>query len=138
MRILAVLTSGSAACGVEVEPMECMGAQHFAIGMTVTSTDGRTVTLEAADPAPVDVGENRWTLGITTVDGAPATGLSPMVRPFMPMHGHGLDTTHFAGTEAADGSYIIEVFDLIMPGLWEFHVELSDDDVAMFALCAEG
>ena len=34
----------------------------------------------------------------------------------------------------------VAMFDLIMPGLWEFTVDLSGDgsDAALFALCAEG
>jgi len=123
---------------MDMMTMDCTGAEDFALGMQAISDDGLVVTLESAEPAPVDVGDNAWTLSVSDDQGEPVTGLAPQVRPFMPLHGHGLSPTHYAGTEAEEGMYEFETFDLIMPGLWELNVELSDDDTATFALCAEG
>ncbi len=118
--------------------MDCTGAQEFRLGLTVSTDAGLDVTLESAVPAPIDVGDNQWTLAIANADGSAATGLEPRVRPFMPLHGHGVSPETYAGTETSDGVYEIETFDLIMPGLWNLHVELPSGDAAMFSLCAEG
>ncbi|MEN0063653.1 MAG: FixH family protein [Myxococcota bacterium] len=141
----SVLFLGLVACDEEPAPaaeqwtVDCTGAQAFQLGMTVTSPAGVTVALEDAAPAPLDVGDNAWTLSVTDAGGAPLTGLTPLVRPWMPLHGHGVSPTHYPGEEVADGVYQVEIFDVIMPGLWEFHVELNDQgDEATFALCAEG
>lgn len=123
--------------GSYVVTADCTGAQDFIEGMEVTSTLGHTVALASASPAPPDVGDNTWSLQISTTDG-PAVGLEVRVRPWMPLHGHGLSPATYAGTEAADGVYDVEVFDVIMPGLWEFKVELGEGDEAVFPLCAAG
>lgn len=140
MSILAAFLVG---CAEDPMPqqewtVDCTGAASFSLGMTTTSPAGLTVALMTAEPAPVDVGDNQWSLMITDAAGQPVTGLSPMIRPFMPLHGHGVSPERYAGTEGADGTYSFESFDVIMPGLWDFHVELSPTDEALFSLCAEG
>lgn len=123
--------------GSFVVTADCTGAEPFAEGMEAVSVQGRTVVLSGASPAPPDVGDNTWTL-IVQDDTGPLSGLGVSVRPWMPLHGHGLSPARYAGTEASPGTYSVEVFDVIMPGLWEFWVELDDGDEAMFPLCAEG
>lgn len=99
------------------------------------------MTVATADPDPPDVGDNAWTLAVTDADG-PLDGLAPRVTPWMPEHGHGLVPPDCAGADQGDGSYVVETFDLIMPGLWEFTVDLAADgvapDTALFRFCAEG
>lgn len=143
MRIIPTLAGlALVACGDGSEtPMfefDCTGAQAFALPMTVQTAGDLEVTLQHAQPAPIDVGDNTWTLAITTSDGDPAIGLEPRIRPWMPLHGHGVSPVDYGGTEVSEGTYEMETFDLIMPGLWELHVELPDGDAAVFALCAEG
>ena len=123
--------------GSYVVTADCTGAETFVEGMEVTSTGGYIVALASASPAPPDVGDNTWTLQIRTTDG-PATGLEVRLRPWMPLHGHGLSPATYAGTEVSDGTYDIEMFDVIMPGLWEFKVEIGEGDEAVFPLCAAG
>ena len=124
----------------------CDGADTYVAGLSkTTSGSGATVILEAADPTPPDVGDNRWTLRVEA-DGAGIAGLPVVVEPWMPLHGHGLVPPEYAAADLGEGGYEVEPFDLIMPGLWEFRVRLaagpSDSgagpDEALFRFCAEG
>ncbi|MBX2801491.1 MAG: FixH family protein [Myxococcales bacterium] len=141
---LAVLVACSGD-GVDLEPpgltTDCTGAEVFVAGMQTESEQGHMVSLMTAAPAPPDVGDNTWTISISD-DSGPVTGLPLVVRPWMPLHGHGLSPATYAGTDNGDGTYDIEMFDVIMPGLWEFNVDLAPgeepSDVAVFPLCAEG
>ena len=110
--------------------------------MAATSTLGQTVRIAQAQPTPPDVGDNAWTLEITDASGAPLSGLAVDVQPWMPLHGHGLSPARYAAADLGGGTYDVESFDLIMPGLWEFTVDLAAggeaEDTAMFVLCAQG
>ena len=145
--VLAVSVLVGCGGGVDLDPgtnlptTDCTGAEAFVAGMTATSTLGHAVALIEASPAPPDVGDNAWTVEVTDADG-PAIGLSVELVPWMPLHGHGLSPPAYAGTDEGDGRYTLAPFDLIMPGLWEFTVDLDPGgdvpNTALFALCAEG
>lgn len=128
--------------GPTTEPAECAGAGPFTAGMTAGSTLGNTVAIVEAAPTPPDVGDNTWVLEVRDSSGSPLPGLVVDVEPWMPLHGHGLTPAHYAAADLGDGRYEVDVFDLIMPGTWEFTVDLAagggDEDTALFALCAEG
>ena len=124
---------------------DCTGADTFVAGMEMPTEVGEAagehmVRLLEATPAPPDVGDNDWVVEVVDLEGAAVAGLDVSVRPFMPLHGHGLSPAAYAGADQGDGTYVIERFDLIMPGLWEFTVDVSGDasETALFALCAEG
>jgi YtkA-like len=141
MRWVAVFCVG---CVVELEPTtpddgpDCAGAQVFTVGMQATTPSGVTVRIAAASPAPPDVGDNTWTLELEDASGAPLTGASPVVTPWMPLHGHGLAPSEYFCVEDEAGAYVVDTFDLVMPGLWQFTVEVADGDAVQFDLCAEG
>jgi hypothetical protein len=120
---------------------DCDGAAPFSLDATATTPSGVTVGFVAAVPAPPDVGDNTWTLSLD--DGAGAVGgAAPRVIPWMPLHGHGLVPAEYVGVDAGDGVYDVPLFDLIMPGVWEFSVDLAPvgeaPDAATFTFCAEG
>lgn len=120
----------------------CAGAQDFSEGVSgATDTSGATVEIVTADPSPPDVGENVWVLRVADASG-PLTGLAPLVTPWMPLHEHGVFPADYVGTDLGDGTYDVAPFDLIMPGLWEFTVDLAPDsadgDATVFRFCAEG
>lgn len=121
---------------------DCLAAQPFTAGLAAISTSGNTVRIAQATPTPPDVGDNRWTLEIVDGAGAPLPELDVEVRPWMPLHNHGLTPARYAAVEVGGGTYSVDTFDLIMPGTWEFTVELDAEgeggDTAVFALCAEG
>ena len=141
------LTWGASACKqVELDEgndVDCTGATQFVAGMQELTENGSEVRLVQARPAPPDVDDNEWVLEVVQHDER-VDDLTVTVRPWMPLHGHGLVPDTYAGTSVGQGRYQIEVFDIIMPGLWEFHVSLASPDTgeevetATFALCAEG
>lgn len=125
--------------GVPTNPnFNCLDAQEFAVGLSATSPLGRVVSIRTATPAPPDVGDNAWVLTVVDEAGAPMGGLTPAVTPWMPLHAHGLVPADYFGAEVEPGAYEIEPFDLIMPGLWEFTVDLGAGDGVVFKFCAEG
>jgi YtkA-like len=132
------------ACVVDLEPTttnegpDCSGAQPFTVGIEATTPAGVTVRIASAAPTPPDVGDNTWTLEVVDASGAPVTGLAPVVTPWMPLHGHGLAPAEYSCVEEADGRYVVDTFDLVMPGLWQFTVEVADGDEVQFDFCAEG
>ncbi len=145
---ILALTVGCSGEGVALdgdrttEPSECAGAEPFAVGMSARSTLGNTVAIASSAPTPPNVGDNAWVLEVRDASGAPLPGLAVDVQPWMPMHDHGLSPARYAATDLGDGTYELDVFDLIMPGTWEFRVDLAaggeQDDTALFTLCAEG
>lgn len=121
---------------------DCTGSETFVAGVSHPSTvSGATVAVMQAAPTPPDVGDNAWTVSVTDGAGAPVTGLTPTLTPWMPLHAHGLTPPDYSAAETAPGAYDVEVFDLIMPGLWEFTIDLApkgEPDTAVFLFCAEG
>ncbi|MEZ5397984.1 MAG: FixH family protein [Bryobacterales bacterium] len=145
-----VLTLGATGCtgspgddtGTVDDGPDCSGASEYVDGLAETTPSGRTVKFVSATPAPPDVGDNAWTFEVLDPSGAPEAGLSLEILPWMPMHGHGLVPPTYGSTETDAGTYEIEMFDLIMPGVWQFTVDTAagteTPDEAVFMLCAEG
>ena len=122
--------------------IDCTGAEDFVAGIShPTVGSGTVVAITQATPTPPDVGDNAWTISLTDGAGAPVEGASPQLVPYMPLHGHGLVPPSYGSTPKGAGTYEVAPFDLIMPGLWEFTVELGtaeSPDAAVFQFCAEG
>lgn len=112
----------------------------FEDGFSVTSTNGSFTVAVTADAEP-DVGDNDWVLTVT--DGTnPVPAASVVVEPWMPAHGHGITPPTYIGAAGdAAGVYVVPTFNLIMPGVWEFKIDISEgmvSDTAVFTFCAEG
>ena len=124
------------------DEVDCVGADTFVAGITKTSTSGRTVAVSSALPTPPDVGDNSWAIEVTDTGGAPVEALSIEIVPWMPLHNHGLTPPTYGSIDAGGGTYDIDTFDLIMPGVWEFTVDVGvaegAPDEAIFKFCAEG
>lgn len=111
-------------------------------GMSVeTDRSSYTVSLVSALPDPPDEGVNDWVLAIEDGSG-PIQGASVIVEPWMPAHGHGVSPPTYIGAAGENpGEYVIPPFDLIMPGVWEFRINVNKNmvsDNAAFTFCAEG
>ena len=110
----------------------------FAIGLTRT---GSIVDVSVMDAMPADPirGDNGWTLGVTDDSGG-LEGVSIVVTPWMPDHGHGTPVPAEI-TEMGGGDYQITPLNLYMAGLWEvtFALELGDGstDEVMFSVCVD-
>lgn len=117
--------------------VDCLGAEPFVAGEEHMTTSGRYVAIAEAAPTPPDVGDNSWVLSVRS-DTGPVEGLTPVVTPWMPLHDHGLVPADYSATDLGGGRYQVDTFDLIMPGAWEFTVDLGGEDTAVLLLCAEG
>lgn len=112
----------------------------FAPGLVRTSSSGISITLEAADPAPPERGQNTWWLRLTGQNGTPIIGAAPTVVPYMPEHGHGPPTLP---TVTSDGGlYEVNGLNLFMPSVWQVTISPSRDagiaDQAKFTFCVDG
>ena len=119
------------------EDLDCPAAETFTIGAEKTSPGGITVKLTAADPTPPYRGLNTWTFALSDA-GGPVDGAAPAVTPFMPLHNHGLSPPTYTGAETDPGTYPIPPFDLLMPGQWQFTVDVGGGDSVMYTFCVRG
>lgn len=97
--------------------------------------------LMSADPAPPARPDNIWVIQINAMTGgmvgAPVTGASIVVTPFMPDHQHG--TAIKAQVEAMPdaGQYKLSPINLWMPGYWETTLTVSGSvsDSVVYKFC---
>ena len=99
--------------------------------ITVESAGGHYSVEVRTSPSPPRKGVNWAEYRITDASGAPVTGLSLDVSPWMPAHGHGA-TVRPSITESGAGTYTIENLLFYMSGHWELHttIDADFDDVA--------
>lgn len=128
-------TSGSAApndAGADDGAVvSCAGdprVDTYVANLTKASASGKVkVTLVASEPGPPTRGTNAWTIKVTDGAGAPMTGASITVAPFMPDHGHPSSTVPTI-TPQTDGVYSIAQLVLFMPGVWRVTIGVSTGD----------
>ncbi len=118
----------------------CGGAgETFTAGIEKPGAQGRlSFELMDSNPAPPQVGDNRWTLSITDAAGTAVEGSTVNVSPWMPAHKHP-SPKQPAVTDEGGGSYVAEPVNFNMPGVWEITIDATpatgDADSAMFAFC---
>jgi YtkA-like len=119
-------------------------AEIYEVGLSATSADGSLkVSFMHADPAPpAKVNDNTWTVRITDRRGAPVTGATITVVPFMPDHGHGSAIVPQVTSMSAAGVYQVSSLDLFMPGIWTstFTVMQTSGplETVVFTFCVDG
>ena len=147
LAILTLLLAASPACG-EDEPQ---GAEvncdletrddAYVANLEKAGTQVSVVLMESI-PAPPRKDDNTWMIRIQDEAGAPLSGLSMVVTPWMPDHGHGTLDPPIVTELSEPGEYEVNPVDLRMPGLWEVTVEVADgtglEDEVTFAFCVEG
>ena len=101
-----------------------------------------TVQLSEAVPAPPDVGDNAWVVLVVDAAGAPVSGCTADITPFMPDHGHGASAEPtWTEDTATVGQYAVDGMDFFMPGYWEITLDLDcagTADSVVYGFCAEG
>jgi YtkA-like len=101
--------------------------ETYTVGMAKSSTSG-ALTVELADalPAPPGYGPNRWVLRIKDASQNPILGADINIGLKMPEHAdHMIPGT--TGTELAGGTYEVTDLNLIMAGLYNITVEVTQD-----------
>ena len=97
----------------------------------VVANDDISLKVEAADPNPIDRGDNTWTVILSDSETNPVSDATIVLEPTMPGHGHGTFPTTFDGASGStDGSYDFGPFDLMMPGTWQLEFTITDSENA--------
>jgi YtkA-like len=127
-------TGGEGVCAVETRD------DDFAVGLSKSGSLTRA-TFVSANPAPLIKGDNTWVLDFTDLDGAPLVGLTVVVVPMMPDHGHGTPINAVVTELEQPGRYEVTPVNLFMTGYWEstFDITLAggEQDSLMFGFCVE-
>lgn len=117
-------------------------ADHYVAGMEKAGNSGKVKIKLVSTPSPPIKGVNSWTVLVTDGAGAPLSGLTMKVTPYMPDHGHGSSVKPEVSADAATaGSYKIEPVYLFMAGLWQTTIDVTtgsgQSDAAVFSFCVE-
>ena len=92
--------------------------------LTVPSASGALSVAVWWSPAQPTVGYDAAQLAITDATGAPVSGLSLTVVPFMPAHGHGASVDPQV-SETSPGVYVATPLDFFMAGHWELLTSIT-------------
>jgi hypothetical protein len=118
-------------------------ADEFVIGLERAGTAGTLdFTIMSGDPAPPIRGDNTWVVQVSAMSGgvvgAPVTGATLSVTPFMPAHQHGAGKTVIVEPMPDAGQYKLSPVNLWMPGVWETTIDASSasgTDKVVFSFC---
>jgi hypothetical protein len=93
---------------------------------SLTSDSGRlAIEVRTSPSQPPPRGELRVQLAVRdATTGAPSTGLSVSVTPWMPAMAHGTSVTPTVA-EASPGVYVVSRVDLFMPGTWQLRTDIT-------------
>ena len=150
---LASLALGAAACGSGTmtpdadEALACINSGRgdtYVIGLEHAGKSGQLdFKLMSATPAPPGFNDNTWVVQVNAmaagVVGAPVTGATITVTPFMPDHQHGTPIRALV-TEMAGGQYKLSPINLWMPGYWEITLDVqtaSAHDTVVYKFCIQ-
>lgn len=112
------------------EALACMTSGRgdtYVAGLEHPGTSGNfDVKLLSADPAPPARNLNTWVIQIVwEATGAPVTGASIVVTPFMPDHQHGAGAYTVQVQEMSGGQYQLSQINTWMPGYWEITISMD-------------
>lgn len=115
-------------------------AQKYVPGMKQQGDKGKfSVVLVAADPAPPARDDNKWTIDLLDASGAPVSGATFVVKPYMPDHRHGSSITPQIDPGKTGGEYAVSRLNLSMPGLWQITLTPTTSDgttdAIVFSFC---
>ena len=147
--LAAASCGGGGAPGADAdEALACMTSGRgdtYAVGLQHTGMNALYVfKLMSAMPAPPGRNLNVWVIQISwEATGAPVTGASLTVTPFMPdhQHGPGAYTPQVMEQQATPGQYQISDINTWMPGYWEITIDAKTpgtvpvEDTAVFKFC---
>jgi hypothetical protein len=143
LAVAAAPACGSGNAAPDMQTIGCTNdprAQTYMPGMQTAGSAGHWhFTLVSSAPSPPAKGTNSWVVDITDESGAPVTGATLTVTPWMPDHGHG--TSVVPVITPTGESYTIDPLYLFMPGLWRVTISGQDGsvtDTGVFTFCIQG
>jgi hypothetical protein len=113
-----------AGCGQASVPAAAALVFQGAPALTVASASGQLSIGIWWSPAQPTVGYDATQLAITDSTGAPVTGLTLTIIPWMPAHGHGASVEPTV-SETAPGIYVATPLDFFMAGNWELMTSIA-------------
>lgn len=143
---VAACRGGDAAPDAD-EALACMTSgrgDSYVVGLERPGVGGALdFKLMSATPAPPGFNDNTWIIQINTMSagvvGAPATGASLIVTPFMPDHQHGTLKVNVEAMPDA-GQYKLTPINMWMPGYWETTIDVqvgSVRDRVVYGFCIQ-
>ena len=152
--IISLAITAAAACGSGNAPpdadeaLACMTAGRgdtYVVGLEHPGQAGLLdFKLLTATPSPPMRNFNTWTIQINAMSsgvvGAPATGASLIVTPFMPDHQHGAGAYTPQIKELTDGKYEVSQINTWMPGYWEITLDVQAGavhDTVVYKFCIQ-
>src|SRR5580704_6896723 len=113
-----------ASCGQPAAPTAPALVFPGAPALTMASASGQlNIGIWWSPPQPT-VGYDATQLAITDATGAPVTGLTLTIVPWMPAHGHGASVLPTV-SETAPGVYVATPLDFFMAGDWELMTAIN-------------
>jgi hypothetical protein len=153
--VLSFAVAAVAACGSSETPpdadeaLACVNSRRgddYAVGLHRAGTAGLLdFKFVSADPAPPARNLNTWVLQVSSIAngmvGAPATGATMTVYPYMPDHKHGAGAYTVQVQAMPDaGQYKLTQINTWMPGYWEVTI-MADvggmQDTVVFKFCIQ-
>jgi hypothetical protein len=130
------------------EALACISSGRgdtFVAGLERAGASGMLdVKLMTADPAPPGFNNNTWVIQVNAmtggVVGAPVTGATLTVTPFMPDHQHGTAIKPKIEALPAAGQYKLSPLNLWMPGYWETTIDVQATgvhDAVIYKFCIQ-
>ena len=131
------------------EALACMASGRgdtYVVGLEHPGVGGMLdFKLMSADPAPPARNLNTWIIQVNAMSGgvvgAPATGASMIVTPFMPDHQHGAGAYKVQVQEMPDaGQYKLSDINTWMPGYWEITIDAqvgAVHDTVVYKFCIQ-
>ncbi|MES1210447.1 MAG: FixH family protein [Pseudomonadota bacterium] len=111
-------------CGASATPQNAPLIFEGQPALTVASASGALSIAVWWSPAQPTVGYDAGQLAITDQTGAPVSGATLTVVPWMPAHGHGA-SVQATITETAPGVYAATPLDFYMSGAWVLRTRIQ-------------
>jgi hypothetical protein len=125
---LALVGCGGAEAPLQVAPLTFSGPA----AETVSSQSGEVTIAVRWSWSPPVVGYDAGELTLTDTSGAPMTGYTLSVVPWMPAHGHGASVAPTVN-ETSPGVYVAAPLDFYMSGTWQLLTSITGPPVATAA-----
>lgn len=151
---LLLATLSVAACGGSSGPpdadeaLACFNAGRgdtYVAGLERASAGARLdFKLMSAMPSPPGFNNNTWIVQINEMSsgavGAPVSGATLRVTPFMPDHQHGTQIRAVVEPMPTAGQYKLSPINLWMPGYWEITIDVQTatvHDSVVYKFCIQ-
>jgi YtkA-like protein len=121
---ITAVTASEACGGGAADPSAPVLVFQGAAAQSLMSASGELAVAVRWSPAEPKVGYDAAELAITDLSGAAVAGLSLVVVPWMPAHGHGASVQPTV-METDPGTYVATPLDFFMAGGWELRTTIA-------------